>query len=438
MFYAIIKSGVTHFLPIQKEVGMKSKVCKSLLAFFLIILLCIPVISFASGAGEEKAKVTFFWAEYDGLTPEFRQELQDAFNAAHEDMEVDIVPVDWDLMYDKITTAIAGGAPPELCVIGTRWLLEFMDIDAVEEVTKYVSKDTLDNISPGAMEAKLGGKLMGLPVAAGARIMAYNADITKKVPKTMEELRAEAKRLHNPPNVYGLIMPGKKHTELTDFAYYLYAAGGDFFETRPDGSFGKCAINSPAGVKALEFMVQLATKDKVIQEGYLGLDRTDSHPLFYIGKYAYVFIGAWVESAYKQAGGEFDLRYAQIPPFQGQKQTSLIITDSIAIFKDAKNKEAAGKFLDFFYKDEWKARFDEMIGFPPVTISAGKLPQFQTPLYKVLIEAAGGAKGWPLMAEWAEVSSIIWDANVEAFLGRKSPKKALDDAAAKVDKLRGM
>jgi len=416
---------------------MKSKASIILLACVLTVFLCIPMILSAGGA-KEVAKVTFFWAEYDGLTDAFRQELQDAFNDSQEAIEVDIVPVDWDLMHDKITTAVAGGAPPELCVIGTRWLLEFMEIDAVEEVTQYVSKETIDNISPGAMEAKLGGKLMGLPVAAGARIMAYNADITTKVPKTMEELRELAIRVHNPPKVYGLIMPGKKHTECTDFAYYLYAAGGDFFETRPDGSFGKSTINSPAGIKALEFMVQLATKDKVIQEGYLGLDRMDSHPLFYVGKYAYVFIGAWVESAYKSAGGEFDLRYAQIPPFAGQKQTSLIITDSIAIFKDAKNKEAAGKFLDFFYKDEWKARFDEMIGFPPVTISAGKLPQFQTPLYQVLIEAAQNAKGWPLMTEWAEVSDIIWDANVEAFLGRKTPKQTLDDAAAKIDKLRGM
>jgi multiple sugar transport system substrate-binding protein len=417
---------------------MKPRVVIVLIAVTLTIFFFGTSFMFAGGGAKEKAEVTFFWAEYDGLTDEFRQELQDAFNASQEEIEVEIVPIDWDFMYDKITTAIAGGAPPELCVIGTRWLLEFMEADAVVEVTQYVSKETLDNISPGAMEAKLRGKLMGLPVAAGARIMAYNADITTKVPKTMEELRAEAIRVHNPPQVFGLMMPGKKHTELTDFAYYLYAAGGDFFETRPDGSFGKCTINSQAGVKALEFMVQLATEDRVIQDGFLGLDRMDSHPLFYVGKYGYVFIGAWVESGYNQAGGTFDLRYAQIPPFAGQKQTSLIITDSIAMFKDAKNLEAAGKFLDFFYQDEWKARFDEMIGFPPVTMSAGKLPQFQTPLYQVLIEAAENAKGWPLMPGWGEISDIIWDANVEAFLGRKTPKQTLDDAAAEIDKLRGM
>jgi multiple sugar transport system substrate-binding protein len=403
----------------------------------LFVLLLATGLAFGGGQkAAEKQSVTFFWAFYDGLTEEFRANLQDSFNAAHPEIDVDIVHTDWDLMYDKLTTSIAGGKPPEISVIGTRWLLEFMSMDVVDEVTQYLSKSTVDNIAPGAMEAKLKGKLMGLPVAAGARILAYNPELTTTVPNTMEELREAAIKLHNPPNVYGLILPGKLDTELTDFAYYLYAAGGNFFEMEPDGSYGKCVVNSPEGVKALSFMNKLAEEDKVVQEGYLGLDRQDSHPLFYTGKIAYTFIGAWVESAAKNAGAPFQVKYGQIPPFAGQKQKSLIITDSIAMFKGT-NLEAAGTFLDFFYQDEWKAKFDEAIGFPPVTISAGKLPQFQTPLYKVLGEAALNAQGWPLIEEWAECSEIIENAQIEVHLGRKTPKQSLDDAAAAIDKLRG-
>jgi multiple sugar transport system substrate-binding protein len=407
---------------------------KKLGVFIIIVLFLIPGVSFA----QQKQKVTFYWALYDGLTEEFRAQLEKDFNASHPDIEVEIVPIPWDLLYDKITTAIAGGNPPEIAVAGTRWIIEFMKMGAIEEVTKYVSQKTIKNISPGAMEAKIGGKLMGLPVAAGARILAYNANVVKKVPRTMEELREEAIRYNNPPNRYGLIMPGKKHTELTDFAYYFYAAGGDFFEKRPDGSYGKCTVNSPAGVKALTFMVDMATKDKIVPEGFLSLDRMSSHPIFYAGKAAFCFIGAWVESAAKQAGATFKIGYGQIPPFKGQKQQSLIITDSIVMFKNAKNLKAAGEFLDFFYQDKYKAKFDELIGFPPVTISASKLPQFQTPLYKTLSKAAMTAKGWPLIEGWEEYNSIIWDANVEAFLGRKTPQQALDDAAKKIDELRGI
>lgn len=421
---------------------MKSKKGRAITVSILFVLfLFISALVFAGGAKEgvkEKTKVTFFWNLYEGLTEDFRVKFQTAFNAAHPEIDLECVPIDWELSRNKLTTSLAGGAPPEISVIGTYWLLEFMDVSAVDEISKYVSKTTIDNIVPGMMEGKIGGKLMGLPVAAGSRIMAYNADITTKVPQTMEELREEAIRVNNPPNRYGFIMPGKKSLELTDFVYFLYAADGDFFDMKPDGTYGKSTVNSPAGVKALEFMVQLTEKDKVVQEGYLSQIRQDSHPTFIAGKAAYVFIGAWVDSLYKTAGSTFKLGYGQIPPFKGSKGKTLVVTDSIVMFKAAKNKQAAGTVLDFFYKDEWKARFDEMIGFPPVTISAGKLPQFQTPLYKTLVAAGMRSKGWPLMAQWSEVADIIWDANVEAFLGIKTPKAALDDAAAKIDKLRGM
>jgi len=407
-------------------------------AVIAIIVMALIVPSAFAGGKKEKPKVTFFWALYDGLTEDFRKSLEDAYNKQAKDVQVQIVPVKWDDVQNKVTTSLAGGTPPELSVVGTRWLLDYMATNSIGEVGQYVSKATLDNIAPGAMEAKIGGKLMGLPIAAGARILTINNDIAKDAPKTMEELAALAKKATRKGKTYGLIMPGKAHTELTDFCYYFYAAGGDYFETKADGSFGKSTVNSEAGVKALTFMQQLALKDKVVQDGFTSLNRMDSHPVFYAGKAGYVFIGAWVESAMKQASAKFPVTYAQIPPFAGGKQTGLIITDSIAFFSKAKNIKSAGKFIDFFYQDEWKGKFDELVGFPPVTITAAKLPAFQTPLYKALGEAALTAKGWPLIAGFDEFTKIIWDANEKVFQGKATPKQALDEAAAAIDKARGL
>jgi multiple sugar transport system substrate-binding protein len=340
-------------------------------------------------------------------------------------------------MHEKLITSISGGQPPEVSVIGTRWLLELLSMDVVEEVTNYVSKSTVDNLFPGVMEGKIGGKLMALPIAAGARILAYNPNFASQVPGTMEELRELTIKANKPPNVYGLIMPGAKHEELTDFVYYFYAAGARFFEAKPDGSYGKCTVNSPEGVKALTFMNQLATKDKVVQEGFTTMQNREALPVFIAGKAAYVLTGAWVESVAKQNNASFQPKYGQIPAFAGRKPAPLVVTDSIAMFKKT-NLKAAGKFLDFFYQDKWRAKFDEQIGFPPVTKTVAKMPQFNTPLYQALGEANLNAVGWPLIDGWAEFNDIIWDANVEVFLGRKTPQQALDDAAALIDQKRGL
>jgi multiple sugar transport system substrate-binding protein len=401
----------------------------------IALLLTLALIGCAP---KEKPKVTFFWALYDGLTEDFRASLESAFNKSSSDAQVQIVPVKWDDLQQKLTTVVAGGTPPDISVVGTRWILDFMSTNSVGEVTQYISKATLDNINPAAMEAKVKGKLMGIPVAAGARILAINNGIAKDVPKTMEELEADALKANKPPKAYGLFMPGKTHTELTDFCYYFYAAGGDYFETKPDGSYGKSTVNSDAGVKALTFMAQLALKDKVVEDKFTSYTRMEGHPLFYAGKIGYVMIGAWVDSAMKQAGATFPVSYANIPSFAGQKPAGLIITDSIAFFAKAKNLKAAGKFIDFFYQDAWKGKFDQLIGFPPVTLSAAKDSFWQTPLYQALNAAALTARPWPLVDNFDTLNNEVWKACEKVFQGQATPKEALDAAAAAIDKARGM
>jgi len=405
---------------------------------FRLGMALLIIVALVGCAPKEKPKVTFFWALYDGLTEDFRANVEAAFNKASKDAQVQIVPVKWDDMQNKLTTAVAGGTPPDISVVGTRWILDFMSTNSVDEVTQYLSKATMDNINPAAMEAKVKGKLMGIPVAAGARILAINNDIAKDVPTTMEELEADAIKVTKPGKVYGLFMPGKSHTELTDFAYYFYAAGGNFFETKADGSYGKCTVNSDAGVKALTFMAKLALKDKVVEDKFTSYNRMEGHPVFYAGKIGYVMIGAWVDSAMKQAGAKFPVTYANIPSFAGEKPAGLIITDSIAFFTKAKNLKAAGKFVDFFYQDAYKGKFDQLVGFPPVTLSAAKDPFWQTPLFQALNAAALTARPWPLVDGFDTLNNETWKACEKVFQGQASPKDALDAAAAAVDKARGM
>ena len=404
---------------------------KSIIVFALILILSVSSTSlFAGGqkeSGEEKSTVTFWLSDYEGIDHDFVKKIEAAFEAENPQYDMDLVIVDWNAMHDKLTTSLAAGTPPDASVIGTRWLLEFMDLDAVVSPVKYVSKSTIDNIAPGAMEAKIGGVLMGLPFAAGSRFMAMNTSLATKVPSTMEELREYAIEASKGGN-YGLIMPGGKHTELTDFVYYFYAAGGDFFDSK-----GKSTVNSAAGVKALEFMLKLANDDKVVQDGYMSQDRKQSHPIFFGGKAAYVMIGAWADTEYNKMNADWKIEYFQIPPFAGNKPAPLIVTDSIAVYKDGENLEGIGKFLDFLYQDEWKAPLDKQMGFPPVTISASKRPEFQTPMYKAMGEANLNAKGWPLVTGWAEASSILIDANQKALLGQMSAKEALDWAAKEID-----
>lgn len=403
---------------------------------FSLFCLVVLLVSFSTIAFA-KSTVTVFWAEYDGLTPEYAQKLTDAFQKANPDIELKIVSIPWDNMHDKLITSLGGNQAPDLSVIGTRWLLEFMDMGVVEPIQQHLSQQLLDNIPADIMEGKIKGTLYGLPMAIGPRIMFYRTDLMEKAPETYEEMLAVAQKI-NSAKVYGVAMPGKKHTELTDFAYYFYGAGGDFFATNPDGSYGKCTVNSEAGIKALTFMNDLGNKYKVTQPSWLADTRGEGQELFLSGKVGMIQIGGFLGSLLEQRKVEFGWAPALIPHFEGQPRASLFITDSIVMFNKSKDKAAAAKFLEFFYQDEWRLQFDKLTGFPPVTKSLGPNEQFKTPTYQAMVKSMEAAKPWPLMKEWPEAQDIIWDATASCFIGEKDPKKALDDAAAAIDKLRGI
>jgi multiple sugar transport system substrate-binding protein len=406
------------------------------------IVGCVVAVAvmlvFSALAGAQK-KVSILWMEYDGLTPDYALNLEKAFEEANPGVDLEIISTPWNLGHDRLISLLAGKEPPDLAVIGTRWLLELLDMDVVEPIEKWVSKDLLNNIDPALMEGKVKGVLYGLPVAAGTRLMYYRSDIIDKAPETFEEMLTIAQKINKPEEkFYAVGMAGKKYVELTEHAYYLFGNGGYYFEMLPDGSYGKCRVNDEAGVGALTFMNDLVNKYKVTQPGVTAYTRDEVQDLFVAGNLGIFLSGGFTAALLEQRGVTFKWDVAPMPHFEGKPQSTLIVTDSIVLFKTSDAKEEAGKFLDFFYSDPWRIQFDKMVGFPPVTKSLANDPFFQKPVYKVMIEQIPNAKGWPLIPEWPECNDIIWDNIVATFLGEKDPKTAMDDAAREIDALRGM
>lgn len=403
--------------------------------YFIPALIAIALFFFISGT-EAKETVSIMWAEYDGLTPEYAQNLEKAFEEANPDIDLKIISTPWNEFHDRLITFVAGNQAPDLSVIETRWLLELMDMGVVEPIEQHLSKELINNIEPAAMEAKIGNVLYALPVAIGTRIMYYRSDLIPKAPETFEEMLEIAQKIHRPPDLYAIGMIGQKYVELTEFAYYLFGNGGYFFEINPDGTYGKCIVNNEAGVGALTFMNDLVNKYKVTQPGVNAYKRDEVQNLFLSGKLGIMLSGGFTAALLKQKNVDFKWDVAPMPHFKGKPPSTLLVTDSIVMFKSSKNKAAAAKFLEFFYQDKWRLEFDKLVGFPPVTKSLGSHEYFQTPVYKTMIQSTPTAKGWPLIPEWPECNDIIWEAIEATFLGQKQPKEALDEAAAKIDSLR--
>jgi len=402
-----------------------------------VALLCIGLLALpALGGGAVSIRAV--WMEYDARYNTFWQQLKKDFEAANPGMTVDTVIVPWNEGHDRLVTWIAGNQAPDLAIVGTRWILEFSKMGVVEPVDTLLPKAFIDGFIPPALEARINGKLYGVPVALSARSLYYRTDLVKSPPKTWQDLLAVAQQVNKPPAVYGIGVSGKKFPELTEYVYYLYGNGGDFLATNPDGSYGKCRVNDAAGVQALQFMVDLVNKYKVSEPNVAENDRASLQDLFLAGKLAMIETGPWFGGMIQERAKTMPFAVAPMPYNQGKKQQTLLVTDSIIVFKSSRNKDAVVKFLEFAYGKERRLEFDKDFGMLPVVKSVAQDAFFQTPFYKPFIEQLPTAKPWPLTADWSKVEDIMWDAVTAALLKAKSPQQALNDACAAIDQARGV
>ena len=89
--------------------------------------------------------------------------------------------MNWDNLLQKLQTDISGGTNPDISIIGTRWLLDFVKDDLAEPLDGYMERRFQGPLHPPFLKpGQIGGKTYGLPIAASARALYYNKDLLAK------------------------------------------------------------------------------------------------------------------------------------------------------------------------------------------------------------------------------------------------------------------
>ncbi|CAG7651937.1 hypothetical protein PAESOLCIP111_06423 [Paenibacillus solanacearum] len=123
----------------------------------------------------------------------------------------------------------------------------------VQPLDEYVGKDAnydFNDFSKSAVgSTTVDKKLTGIPVITEQEILYYRKDLLQKagiaVPKTLDELVAAVKKLHDPKNeMYGFVARGQRSPLVTQVSSFLYSEGADFMKD------DKATVNTPEALKA--------------------------------------------------------------------------------------------------------------------------------------------------------------------------------------------
>lgn len=380
--------------------------------------------------------VDFTVAEYSSKTGPYFQEVAAAFEAANPDIKINIEVVPWDTLLQRLTTDVAGGSAPDLSIIGTRWLLDFASQGIAEPVDAYLTPEFkatfIDTfMSPGVID----GKTMGLPVAASARAMMINKDLYDKAgatpPTTWDELYEASKKIAALPDTFAFGLQGKEIETDAYFYYSLWTHGGDILEA--DGTSG---LDSEAAITAAKLYKQMIDEG-LTQPSPTNYNREEVFNLFKQGTVGTIFTFPMLIPQLKAEAP--DLKYEILPfPEAGAKAT-YGVTDTLMMFADSDVKEAAWKFIEFAYQDQYREKFDTGEGFLPVTKNIAALPAFSSdPDVAGFAAGLPYAKFAPIISNWEEIADVTVRTMQQIYLGEVTPEDGMKAAAAEIDKIRGL
>ena len=291
----------------------------------------------------------------------------------------------------------------------------------------------------------LDGHLYGIPESLDAGLFYYRKDVYAQAgltrpPRTWDELVEYSQKLTK-GNQWGYSFIARSgYTGVVTFFELLHQAGGTFLDDK-----GLPAFNSPAGVKALQFMVDLRNKYKVVPPGVNTYANPEVHTGFLNGTFVqarhwpYLFGMAeyaeqWgVKSMVKGQTGIARLPYLV-------KDVSSFNNWVYAIPRTAKNPEAGWELIKFLTSRE-SCNFEILFGLDlPARKSAYKNPDIERKLpgsrefFDLMYGVMETAVPY-VVPEGAPVMDVVGREMDRALLGSVSAKEALDAAAVKTREL---
>lgn len=255
-------------------------------------------------------------------------------------------------------------------------------------------------------------------------------------PETWVQVKDQAIFFSNPPDFYGFQFVGKDEAITGRFYEMLVANGGAMFDDNWNPTF-----NSAAGVEALQFFVDLY-EAKAVPAGVPNYTWDDTGLGFGSGSIAMdLDWGGWSsyfnDPANSKVAGNVGLIRA--PKGSGGKRTGWSGSHSFSITEACDNKPAAASFLTFLtsYDNQMvEARKGLLPTRSQVWVDAiaefeGAGNAFSAEVMKTFqLSMAEDAFTPPLIAEWIEVSNVLWPKLQAAMVGDMSAADALNAAAA--------
>jgi multiple sugar transport system substrate-binding protein len=345
------------------------------------------------GGGKASGEITV-WAM--GTEGEKLSVLADDFMKENPDAKVTVTPVPWDGAHNKLAAAIAGQQTPDVAMLGTTWIGEFAKTGALDVVPSDIVKK--EDFFPGAWETGVvDGTSYSVPWYVETRVLYVNKAVAEKAgvteaPKTWDELKQAVKDLQAKGGAkWGTyLQPGQTGAWQTVMPF-VWQNGGD------------------------------------IHDG----DKFTLHS----GEVASFVSGPWHIGLLNELGGEGKYDLWPMPSGSGDA-TSFIGGSNMSVFKNAKNRDGAWKFVSYLMRPEVQVKWYQTVADLPAVQSAWDDDALAgDEQLKVFGDQLDKAKAPPSIPTWEQIAAGVDTELEKVARGAESAADAAKAMQAQADSI---
>jgi multiple sugar transport system substrate-binding protein len=366
-----------------------------------------------------------------GYEGDYAPMLVPAFTRA-TGLAVDVQSLPWTAAHEKLLTAHAGGAMPDVVMLPNGWVGEFAMVGALAPVAVPA---LLDDNFPGVVAGmRQRGRDYAVPWSVAPQVQFYRRDLLGEVgydapPTDWDGWRTMGQRLkRRAPDDYAFLMLLNWWDTLFTFA--AQAGATPLVENQTRAHF-----RSPAFREALAFYVSLFRER--LAPPVLSTEMQDPLAAFAQGYFAVYPSGPSLLLDLHRRADQIAPRLwstARMPGPGGPGRVSGV-SASLCVSATSANPDAAWAFVRHLTSGPSELRFQRLIGNLPARVSAWEAPQLATPLLAPFAEQLRAPAVDPNIVEWERIRLEVQLLAEKAVRGVLTQEAALEAMDVRVDGL---
>lgn len=321
---------------------------KKILVVLLTVFMAFSMVGCTEKKPKEKQTVTI-WHTYTEAQKEYLEKAASDFNAAHEgEIEVVVESQEYKGFSDTVYNAVMNGNGPDIIFHYASEAALYVEDEKVVDLQKYLSKDLVDALNPGALEEATSfadGKMHVLPLMFSGPVLFYNPDIfaaagVTEVPATWDDLYEASVKVHAYNGKWGFAVDSPTDVAQT----MIMQLGKQVF----DPTTGLCSFDSEEVEKAFQWYGNAVQENLFLANPTLSNYFSDDYNNGNIACY----IGSVAGAPYLKA----NWKVAELPKFEGGVEWTPAWNRGAIVFSSNEDREAAAcEFVSYFAQPEVNA-----------------------------------------------------------------------------------